>query len=721
MGTLPRDISSGAMTAVVSLAYSLSCAALIFSGPLADGLPYGIAAALVAMSLCAFAVALLSPFRRAVAGPDGNAAAVLGAMTATVVTEMTRDGAPPAAILSTVLASIAIATAVTGLVLFLLGELRAARWVRFIPYPVMGGFIAAVGILLIAGSVRVGTGSSLVMANVGALLQPAALVQLAVTVAFALAIIFATSRVPHALGLALMLVVGVAIADIAFAFTPGGLRAGADSGWFLNFHSRASWEPWYVRGHLPAVSWIEIAQRWPDLVTCVLVSAITILFNSTAFEIESHADEDLDQELRADGVANLASAAAGGFIGYFSLTRSAFNLRLGGTGRTSGITVAILGAGVLFAGAWIVDAVPKFVLAGLLLYLGINLINQWVLKTRKQLAPLEYGALLLILIVNVWFGFLPGLGVGLIVGTMLFAFNYSRVAIIAQSRSATDFRSTLMRSPEEIAVLATHGGEIRVFDLQGFLFFGLSDRLYRTARTHAIDVGARFVIFDFHRVIGIDSAAASSFVKIARAAAHTGARIVFTAMDDDVARQWVAASEEINDDIEHFGDLDHAMEWCEDQVIEGHEPDAAEDVSLEAWLAEEFGGNADLAERFVVHLAPLELARGDALCFEGEPADSMFFIERGRVGVVTHASGHSFRLRSLGNRTILGEMGLYRDVLRSASAIAERASLVHVLSRDSFQDIELTDPALASAIHSTIVRTLSDRLSYQNSQIAALA
>jgi sulfate permease, SulP family len=679
-----------------------------------------VTAALAAMSLCALAVALLSPFPRAIAGPDGNVAAVLAAMAAAVAAELSRNGATGDTILVTVLCSLTLATAITGAALFALGELRAARWVRFIPYPVMGGYIAAVGWLLVVGAIRVDTGISVNLGHLWALLQPSALVPILVAVAFAVAILVATARVPHAVGLAVVLIAAVVLADSTFAFLPGGLQGAAARGWFLDYSGQRSWMPWFFDGPAGAISWTAIAQSGAEIVTVVLISTLTILINATAYEIDARTDVDLDRELRADGIANLASAAAGGFAGYFSLTRTLLNTRLGANGRASGIAVAVIGAAILASGARIIEIVPKFVLAGLLLYLGITMLDRWVVKTRPRLPPLEYAALLLIVIVNVWLGFLPGLIVGLVVGTSLFAFNYSRVAVISQTRTGAEFRSGLMRSAEEESVLAEHGREIRVFVLQGFLFFGMADRLYRTIRAHAIDDGARFVILDFARIVGIDSAAASSFVKIARAADRAGVQIVFTSMDERVAHQWIAASEGTDHDIEHFGDLDYAMEWCENHLIERYDGRSAADVTLRAWLAAELGSDA-LANALASYLQPLELARGETLCREGEAADSMFFVESGRIGIVmAHADGTAARLRSLGARSILGEMGLYRNALRSASAIAERASVVYVLTRESLQTLERADPGLAIAFHGAIVRELSERLAHQNVQIAAL-
>jgi sulfate permease, SulP family len=715
-----KNVAIGALTAIVSLAFTLSCAALIFSGHLVAGLPYGITAGLVSMAVSALVVAIFGPFPKAIAGPDGNAAAVLAAMAAAVAAEMTTAGATEPSIVFTVMWSIVIATAINGLVIFGLGRIRAGRWLRFLPYPVMGGFIAAAGWLLVVGSVRVGTGIPLLFGRLPELANPTSIAQLVATLVLGTAIIVGTTRFSVALGFATIVIAAVVLADIVFAILPGGIGEATRHGWYLSVPAGTTyWAPWY-HGELSLVSWPAIFHRGGELVTVVLVSLITVLVNATAFELDSRIDADLDTELRADGGASLVSAALGGFIGYLSLTRSLLNVRLGATGRTSGITVGVIGALLVLGGSRIIAFVPAFALGGVLLFLGYSMLDRWVWKSRRKLVPLEYAALLLILIANVWLGFVIGLFLGLLVGAVLFAYNYSRIDSVRISRSGVEFRSHLMRPPEEEYVLEEHGGDIRVFDLHGFLFFGMADHLYRSVKTNSLDHGARFIIIDFRAVVGMDSSGVSSFVKIARAAERTGATLVFSGMTPAVAEQWLAGSEGTDTDIEHFGDLDHAMEWCEDQIIEHYGIEPGDSHSLIYWLTEELQ-SVPLAEQLAAHLQPRTLQMGEVLCRQGEPSDALFLIESGRVAVVLDAAGQQHRLRSLGERTFLGEMGIYRHMERSATAFAERETFVHVLTSEALASIEKNEPELAVAFHSAIVRMLAHRLSYENAVVAALS
>jgi len=269
-------------------------------------------------------------------------------------------------------------------------------------------------------------------------------------------------------------------------------------------------------------------------------------------------------------------------------------------------------------------------------------------------------------------------------------------------------------------VLEEHGGDIRVFDLHGFLFFGMADRLYRSVKANSLDHGARFIIIDFRAVVGMDSSGVSSFVKIARAAERTGAVLVFSGMSPAVAAQWIAGSEGEDANIEHFGDLDHAMEWCEEQTIGQYGIETGDSHSLAYWLTEELQ-SVELAEKLAGYLQPRTLQLGEVLCTQGEPSDALYLIERGRIAIVLNIAGEEHRLRSLGERTFFGEMGIYRHMDRSASAFAERETYAHVLTAEAFAAMEKNEPELAVAFHSAIVRMLANRLSYENAVVATLS
>ena len=720
---LTVSLAGGLVTSIVSLVYGLSFSALLFSGELASGLPRGISSVLVGLAVTTLVVALLSAFRFAVAGPDSNAAAVSAGMVAVIGHELVRSVTPETAVIN-VLYMLAFTSCVTGVSLYLLGLARAGRWIRFVPYPVIGGFIASAGWLMAVGALRVISGESVSLATASTLIQGPVAYQIAAGFVWMIVLWSVLGRVTHYLALPLMLLAGTLACHAMLGVAGIGIDEARESGWlFAQSNGADLWFPWNAFD-LALIEWGVIGEHIAGIGTVVVVTTLTILLNATGLELQTHTDADLDRELRVQGGANVAAAICGGFLGYLSFNRSMINYRMGANSRVAGIVVALVT--VLFAlfGIWTVSYLPKPVLGGLLLYLGLSLCYDWAVRSRRRMSRLDHLAILLIFLVILVWSFVHGVIVGIVVGCVMFVFNYSQVKVIKHSVCGREFRSSHERSQDELEVLRVHGEAIRIFVLQSFIFFGMADRMYRSVIEQAFAETAekpRFLVFDFRLVHGIDSSAVSSFQKIAFAAHAAGTTIIATGLSAELQREFNGAEASDLKDIRIFADLDLGVEWCESQIIEAHPVEAhIEDNGVMPWLSRELGHAARAAE-LVAYLERRELAVNELLCRQNEPADEMYFIERGRVVIELELPGaRTQRLRTLGRRTVLGEMGLYRASRRSASVRAEQPSVVYSLNRASIERMQAGNPALAALFNAAIVRTLANRLAFANSLVAAL-
>ena len=171
------DVFAGAICSILSIAYCLSYAALIFSGPLEHALGYGVAVTFLSAAIAGSIVALRSSLPFAVAGPDSSISVVIAALVATVVHRLATDGGA-GALLPTLIA-ISLTTVLTGLLLCVLGFSRAGRAIRFVPFPVIGGFLGATGWLMIIGALQVVSDQRPVLANLGAFVNAAIAIKLA--------------------------------------------------------------------------------------------------------------------------------------------------------------------------------------------------------------------------------------------------------------------------------------------------------------------------------------------------------------------------------------------------------------------------------------------------------------------------------------------------------------------------------------------------------------
>jgi SulP family sulfate permease len=396
------------------------------------------------------------------------------------------------------------------------------------------------------------------------------------------------------------------------------------------------------------------------------------------------------------------------------------NFNSGGTGPLSGLTVAAISLLMLAFAPTLLGFMPKFVLGGLLIYLGADQLHKWIVQSRRRLSFLEYLSLLAIIVIIVKWGFVAGILIGVVIGCATFALSASRIDSIKYSFDGSEFRSSLDRSREDQAVLAAHGRKIQGLNLQSYLFFGSANRLYQHVKALlARHPECRFLLFDFKLVTGIDSSAAYSFAQIKRAAQDRGIKLVLVHLPS-AAEKALQSSEFISHEVSIVPELDHALEWCENEIIAQHQGREQEEASLRDWFTRILAAEDDVAE--LIHRCErIEVDAGEVIVSAGDAANSMHFILDGRVGImIATIEGASTRVRSLGRYTTIGEMGLVSQAPRSATIQAEVASILYVLSAHQFEALKTENPRLGQKLLTYFVSVMAERLTFANRMIAVL-
>nr|WP_277874381.1 MULTISPECIES: cyclic nucleotide-binding domain-containing protein [unclassified Leptolyngbya] len=116
-----------------------------------------------------------------------------------------------------------------------------------------------------------------------------------------------------------------------------------------------------------------------------------------------------------------------------------------------------------------------------------------------------------------------------------------------------------------------------------------------------------------------------------------------------------------------------------------------------------------------------QLAEHEYLFYQGDPFDGLYFVASGQVSVVLELNDGQFkRLRTYTVGNTIGEMGLYRQTDRMASVVADKPSSLYFLSAQTFEEIEASDPVLASNIHRFIVNLLAERLQHREEELKHL-
>jgi len=268
------------------------------------------------------------------------------------------------------------------------------------------------------------------------------------------------------------------------------------------------------------------------------------------------------------------------------------------------------------------------------------------------------------------------------------------------------------------------GVHIHVLKLQGYIFFGTANALLEQVRARVNDTQQApvyFVILDFRRVTGLDSSAVISFIKGEQLAQGQGISLLLVSVSDEIRGQFQRAGMlEDGKQVHLFSDLDHGLEWCEDQLLKINLVTVELPVTLGAQLVQSGFEKADTA-RMMEFLEKREVRGGEYLIRQGDEADDLYFIESGGVSVYLELEdGKQVRLQSLSPGTVVGELGFYLDKGRSASVIADFSTTAYRLTRSALVEMRAKEPDLAAVFHEFVVRLLSERLIANNRLIEAV-
>ena len=719
-----KDIVSGLITPIMIIATSLSYSVLIFSGPLADNLSIGAGFALIGAGLTAIVFAAGSGLSFTVAAPDSKAVAVMASLATAIAAELTAQGRAER-IGPTVLAALLAGATIVGVTSYFAGALKLGRWIRFMPYPVIGGFMAASGWFLVSGAIRIFAQEPLSLKLLADIADGRHLAKLAVGALIALTLRSAQgARHPLAFPTVLVACIGTTVAGVFLSgMSPDVARA---NGWLLNI-PQTSLDlpmPWLL-DRLSLIDASVILRFSGQYVALIVVIVATLLLSIMALEVETKNDIDLDHELKLNGLANLVAGAAGGNVGTLSVSRTFFSYRMGARARGSGVMVGALCLFPLALGSTALGFVPLPVLGAILLQLGATMLDEWLLRGWRRMQYADYLQLLAIFLTIVCFDFVAGVGVGIVAACITFAVNTSRIRLIKHGMNRSNFASRVDRPNYDTDTLVKYGEGIQILWLHGFIFFGTAHFLLQNIKEAlAKNAGAcKSLILDFGQVLGLDSSAVMTLIKLRHLAEQGRFKLVFSSLSPAVERSLRKGGllEEGDDPFcRIFPDLDAALEWSEDLLLHASETSDARARTTDEWLKAELGENA-LFRDFLTYLTIRELAPGDVIFAQGETGDSLYLLSSGRVTILLRTpEGRELRLRSMLGHTLLGEMGVYRGVPRGASVVVDQPTVVYQLTHAAIRRMETENPDLAHAFHKFVIRTLAARLDFANREVAAL-
>lgn len=716
------SITAGLVIGLIVVVLSVTLATLVFTGEMSPYITRGIGIFVFSGFIMLLVAAFFGSLPGTVIGPQDGPAALLS-VTAGGIAGALAATAAPEAVFATTMAGVILSSIITGAILLLIGQFKLGNLVRYIPYPVVGGFLAGTGWLLTRGAIEVMAGETLSLQTFLSLIQPSNLILWLPGTVYAIVILFVLRKSNHFLVWPGIIFGAVGIFH-AFLLASGiSIEEARNMGLLLNaFQSGGLWKP-FTFADLPHVDWGALARQSDTLIPIPLVSLIALLLNATGLELVAKRDIDLNRELRMTGLANIISGLGGGAAGYHYLGPTALALRMGAKSRTVTVVAALICALALVVGGGFVSLLPVALFSSLLLVLGLSFLIEWVYEAWYKLPHSDYFIVIVSLVVIALFGYLEGVGVGIVIATILFVVKYSRINTVRDSLNGRIYHAKVERPAVQREILQQHGEGIHIFRLQGYIFFGTSDKLLTRVRELLEDTSNReqFILLDFHRVHGLDSSAVSSFTRMYQLAEMHDVYLVITQVASDIRQQMFRGGFKPSQRVQIFPTLDHGVEWCENMLLQKHKSTTEFiQTSIKAQLRSTFP-KPELLDRLLTHLERMEVENNTTLFRRGDPPKAMYFVEMGRLNVILETEeGEITRLRNVRSGTVVGEVGLYLKSPHTANVITEQKSVLYRLTIDSMKQMEKQDPEVASALHEWIARLLAERMADNTRAVEAL-
>ena len=494
------DVFGGVTAGIVALPLALAFGIQAFGGidhPAAASM--GALAGLVGATLLGFFAALFGGTHSQISGPTGPMTVITASLIS--ATWATSQGS-----FSAVVISMALAGVFCGLFQIVFGLIRIGKYVRYIPYPVLSGFMSGIGVIIILQQIYPLMGLKSPVLVVDMISEIPSQVSKGISVVALLLglgtiLIVAlfpriTKKIPSTLVALIVMTIVSLFCSIDAALTIGEIPAGIP----MPFFAREGLE-------LSGLNWMEIMKTAiiPGLTLAGLGSIDTLLTSVVADNI-TKTKHNSNQELIGQGIGNTISGLFCGIGGAGATMRTVVNVKAGGRTQLSGISHSLLLLAVLLGLGSVVKYVPLSVLAGILITVGWGIVDFRGFKDLSHIPRSDAFVLILVFLTTVFVDLLTAVGIGMVVACVLFM---KRAGDLAESQySSVSLADFDKEKPWEDEVTLTDEMRKTVYvqRLEGPIFFGSITGFQKVM--HDVPENVNTVIIRMRRVTFMDQSGA---------------------------------------------------------------------------------------------------------------------------------------------------------------------------------------------------------------------
>ncbi len=730
---LAGELWGGFAAMLVALPSAIAYGIAVFGTVGADYVGHGVRAGILGAAAIGLAAPLLGGAPRLISAPCAPAAAVLAALAAELLAGQREAGG--AVLPEKVVVLLVLVALLAGLMQLAFGSLGVGRLIKFIPYPVVTGYLSGVGVLIFVSQVPKFLGLPAGVSTWSGLCSPEqwqgnALVVGLVTIAGVVLARRVTRRVPAPI---IGLAAGAAAYFLLARFQPalrqlepnhlviGPVVEGAVA---IGSAVTAHWSAF------AGLRLSDVVAMWMPAFTLAVLLSVDTLKTCVVLDALTRTRHRSNRELIGQGAGNVLSALVGGMPGAGTMGATLVNSESGGRTRLSGVAEgAFVVLAFLVLGRWIAW-VPVSALAGLLMVVAFRMVAWRDFSLLRQRSTLfDFGVIAAVVVVAVTINLMAAAGAGLGLAILLFIREQIQSSVIRRKITGDRRSSRQHRLPPEQAILERCGGQTTICELQGSLFFGTTDQLFTELESDLKH--CRFLVLDLRRVRSVDFTAAHLLEQFEIRLAERGGYLIFSRLPHRLShgQDLQGYFENVGvmkakKNVRNFASLDDALQWVEDRILEEEQPARNQ---VEAPLAlEEFEVFRQLAGGPVLTVLRAcarerSVAAGEEVFRAGGRGDELYLIRRGIVRIVLPlADGSHHNLAAFGRGNFFGEIAFLDAGGRSADAIALTPVDLLVISRAQFDAIARDVPVAGVQLFAQLARVLALRMRRADAEISSL-
>jgi len=710
----------GAVVALETVAIVLTLGLLAFA-PLGAYAPQGIAAAFAAVIAGALVYALLGSAASPSAGPTSATALILAGLVAQLAQDARLDF-HSASGLAMLLAFTASSVVLMGFFQILMGLAGLGRLARFVPQPVLAGFMNGVALLILISQLPIllGLPAGVRLTDLSSLSQahPLTLLVGLATAGTVWLVSWKWSRASSTL-------VGLAVGCLLFAMLPA-VFAGAQLGDVVGPLPHGLVRPVALLPLADGGAWALLLDHGKAVFSTAVILAVIGSLESllVALATDQYADSQHDpgRELLALGAANMVSGLCAGLPLVLSSTRCVMLLKKSAPGR--GPALASVGAFIVIyaVGGPVLAMLPKVVLAGMMVTIAValsdrwtrQLVRQWLSGERSTDLRHSLAVVALVGLVTVLFGFVAAVGFGILLAMLIFISAMNR-SLVRGRYSALVRPSRRIYGAEQARLLQTERQRVVLIELEGALFFGSAERLSTEVQNLAPD--CRCLVLDLSQVSMIDASGSMLLQQLSSRLERRAVALLLAGVSADNARGkrlrlfgCFPATLAGGGRSDWWPDADRAIEAAE-QILLAEAGIGAAQVSVSlADTSLMHGVSAGQLAAIRERLHEQRLRAGDHLFHQGDPGDRIYVLTQGSVSIIGGNGPVRQRFVSFSPGVMIGEMSMLDGAGRSADAIADTDAVVWSLTREAYDALVQADPMLGEHLTRNIAIHLAERL-----------